>query len=84
MGVDTKIQFCMAERDPNGNATNGITRDVSPYTIMGGTTADYSYDDQNVKNVNRWNPNCYINIWLVGSIPGAVVWVCIFSFNSRK
>ena len=25
-GVDTKIQFCLAARDPEGNPTNGITR----------------------------------------------------------
>src|SRR5688500_10818885 len=35
-GVNTEIQFCLAQRDPNGNATNGITRNVSPYTSMGG------------------------------------------------
>ncbi len=70
-GVNTNIQFCMAERDPNNNATNGITRDVSPYTDMGGP--QYYSDDQNVKNINRWNPDCYINIWVVRSIPGSVV-----------
>lgn len=69
-GVNTQIQFCMAQRDPNNNATNGITRNVSAYTVMGG--ANYYSDDLNVKNINRWNPNCYINIWLVRSIPGAV------------
>ena len=69
-GVDTRIQFCLAQRDPNGNATTGITRDVSAYTVMGGP-GTYT-DDQNVKNVNRWNPTCYINIWLVRDIPGNV------------
>jgi gliding motility-associated-like protein len=69
-GVNTNIQFCMAQRDPGGNVTNGITRNVSTYTNMGGPY--YYSDDQNVKNINRWNPNCYINIWLVNSIPGSV------------
>lgn len=69
-GVNTQIQFCFAQRDPQGNATNGITRNLSPYTVMGG--ADFYTDDQNVKNLNRWNPSCYINIWLVRSIPGSV------------
>lgn len=69
-GVNTQIQFCLAQRDPNGNATTGITRDVSPYTAMNGP--DYYSDDQNIKNINRWNPSCYINIWLVRSIPGSV------------
>ncbi|MEP7277350.1 MAG: M43 family zinc metalloprotease [Bacteroidota bacterium] len=70
-GVTTQIQFCMAQRDPTNIATNGITRDQSPYTVMGGT--NYYSDDQNVKNINRWNPLCYINIWLVKSIPTSVV-----------
>ena len=70
-GVSTNIQFCMAERDPDNNPTTGITRDISPYTVMGGP--DYYSDDQNVKNIRRWNPDCYINIWVVKSIPGSVV-----------
>lgn len=70
-GVNTQIQFCMAQRDPANNSTNGITRDVSAYTIMGGS--NYYSDDQNVKDINRWNPLCYINIWLVKSIPTSVV-----------
>ena len=69
-GVNTNIQFCIAQRDPNGNPANGITRNVSTYTNMGGP--NYYSDDQNIKNINRWNPSCYINIWLVNDIPGAV------------
>lgn len=70
-GVNTQIQFCLAQRDPFNNPTNGITRNVSAYTNMGG--ASYYSDDLNVKNLNRWDPHCYINIWLVNSIPGSVV-----------
>ncbi|MBL7729155.1 MAG: PKD domain-containing protein, partial [Dinghuibacter sp.] len=62
-GVDCQIQFCLARRDPNGNATNGITRNVSTLTNMNMDTQDLS-----VKNLNRWNPLCYINIWLVNEI----------------
>ncbi len=69
-GASTGIQFCMAERDPGNNPTNGITRNVSPYTVMGGST--YYTDDQQVKNIVRWNPLCYINIYIVKSIPGSV------------
>ena len=57
-GVNTNIQFCLAERDPDNNPTNGITRDVSPYTVMS-TAADpmaFYGNDQNVKNVRRWKP----------------------------
>jgi gliding motility-associated-like protein len=69
-GVDTHIQFCMAQRDPDNNPTNGITRDVSVHTIM--DQIDPISDDQNVKNIRRWNPLCYINIWIVASISPAI------------
>jgi gliding motility-associated-like protein len=62
-GVDCQIQFCLAKRDPNGNATTGITRNISTLTNMNMDT-----DDIAVKNLNRWNPLCYINIWLVNEI----------------
>ena len=42
-GVNTEIQFCLAKRDPAGNATNGIDRVVSPLTVMNGWE-DYSVD----------------------------------------
>ncbi|MEM9919476.1 MAG: M43 family zinc metalloprotease, partial [Bacteroidota bacterium] len=68
-GVDTRIQFCMASRDPQGNSTNGITRTQSSLTNM----TDYTSQDLSVKNLSRWNPLEYINIWLVREIcrPGA-------------
>lgn len=62
-GVNTDIQFCLAQRDPNNLATNGITRDVSPLTNMTMET-----DDIILKNINRWQPTCYINIWLIKEI----------------
>ncbi|MBI1224247.1 MAG: T9SS type B sorting domain-containing protein [Bacteroidetes bacterium] len=61
-GVDTKIQFCLAKRDPNGNATTGINRVVSPLT-------NSTFDSEiQMKDLIRWNPLEYINIWLVRSI----------------
>ena len=62
-GVDTKIQFCLAKRDENGNPTTGITRDVSALTEM-----FIESDDVAVKDINRWDPTKYINIWLVKEI----------------
>jgi gliding motility-associated-like protein len=69
-GVNTQIQFCLAKRDPNGNATSGINRVVSPLTVMNGWE-DYSVDLA-VKDLSRWNPRCYINIWVVKDITGGV------------
>ncbi|MFK8101081.1 MAG: M43 family zinc metalloprotease [Saprospiraceae bacterium] len=62
-GVNTQIAFCLAKKDPNGGATTGITRDVTPLTEMNKDT-----DDLTVKNINRWDPTTYINIWLVKRI----------------
>lgn len=62
-GVTTDIAFCLAQRTPNNQATNGITRDVSPLTNMTLETEDLA-----LKNLNRWQPRCYINVWLVNEI----------------
>jgi hypothetical protein len=62
-GVNTDIQFCLAQRGPNNQPTNGITRDISPLTNMTMET-----DDIALKNINRWTPSCYINIWLLKEI----------------
>jgi len=58
-----QIQFCLAQRDPNGNATTGITRNSSPLTneIM-------EVDDIALKDINRWSPTCYLNIWVIKEI----------------
>ncbi|MDP2388459.1 MAG: M43 family zinc metalloprotease [Bacteroidota bacterium] len=58
-----QIQFCLAQRDPNGNATTGITRNTSPLT-----TETMEVDDIALKDINRWPPTCYLNIWIVKEI----------------
>ncbi|MBC7778270.1 MAG: PKD domain-containing protein, partial [Phycisphaerae bacterium] len=62
-GADCGIQLCLAQRTPDGQPTNGITRNQSPLTEMLMGTQDIL-----VKNLNRWQPKDYVNIWLVRSI----------------
>jgi hypothetical protein len=62
-GVNTDIQFCLAQQDENGNFTNGIDRVVSPLTNLTVET-----DDITLKNLSRWDPTRYLNIWIVNSI----------------
>ena len=62
-GVNTQIQFCLAKRDPDGNATTGINRVVSPLTEL-----NYTSQDLTMKDLIRWDPLRYINIWLVREI----------------
>ena len=58
------IQFCLASVDPQGNPTTGITRNYSSYSYLNAS------DDVLMKNVNRWDPTNYYNVWVVHSIYG--------------
>ncbi|HNL37841.1 MAG TPA: M43 family zinc metalloprotease, partial [Saprospiraceae bacterium] len=62
-GVNVPVRFCLATRAPDGSATTGINRVVSPLTVM--TLED---DDFAIKNLSRWDTKRYINIWIVRSI----------------
>ena len=68
--IETNIRFKLAQRDPQGNATTGITHNESIYTSMDmqNGTDGKPIDDQHVKNLNRWNPKDYINIWIVSDV----------------
>ena len=63
-GVDVQIQFCLASVDPWGNPTTGITRTVSSYTNLGSSPAA---TELNMKNLSRWEPHLYMNIWVVAN-----------------
>ncbi|WP_299678455.1 M43 family zinc metalloprotease [uncultured Tenacibaculum sp.] len=59
--ADTKIEFKLASIDPNGNATNGITRKFSNRTSWG-TTDDIKKTSKG--GVAPWNTSEYLNIWV--------------------
>jgi PKD repeat protein len=65
LAADCEINFCMAQRDPNGNATNGIDR--IDRNAKGWTAPPYtsSYIDATMKPATIWNPTQYLNIWVV-------------------
>jgi len=54
------IKFALATIDPNGNCTNGITRNVSLETTSG---------DDGAKIIS-WDRSKYLNVWVCGDIPG--------------
>ena len=62
-GANTGISFCLAQIDPLGGITNGITRTVS---VLGDMDADI--EDDRLKNLVDWDPKQYCNIWLVDTI----------------
>ena len=58
------IKFKLAQKDPMGNCTNGITRDVSLETYKGNNL----FGNTSTSDINRWPRNKYLNIWVVSSI----------------
>jgi hypothetical protein len=62
-GVHTNIQFCLAAQTPSGEYTDGITRTFSPLTNL-----EVESQDLVLKDLIRWDPNKYLNIWLVKEI----------------
>ena len=61
-GADTRIRFCLANRDPKGNKTNGIT-----YTKVNDAVITFD-TEMRIKNQVRWPTNQYMNIWVVRGI----------------
>lgn len=57
--ADMDITFALASLDPDGNATNGITRTESDFTDNAG---------ENVKSLVIWDPDMYLNVWVVDNI----------------
>ncbi|RTQ45624.1 PKD domain-containing protein [Hymenobacter gummosus] len=55
------FQFRLAQKDPNGNCTSGITRTYSTQTLVG---------DNSIKNVIRWDVSRYLNIWVAENANG--------------
>lgn len=62
IAADSEIEFKLAQKDPNGNCTNGIDRIYSTETNVG--------TDRNKCKINQWPRNKYLNIWVVKSISG--------------
>jgi hypothetical protein len=61
---DTKIEFCLAKKDPNGNATTGITRTTTNVSEWGDSNSHNIKSTANGGHDN-WNPNQYLNIYVV-------------------
>lgn len=71
-GVDMEIEFCLASRDPAGNATNGVNRidasGTSTYGTDGLVVTGAGNNEVAIKNLSRWSNNDYYNIWTVSEI----------------
>ncbi|MGQ9862972.1 MAG: CUB domain-containing protein [Bacteroidia bacterium] len=62
VAADCEIQFCLANRDPNGRPTTGITRTQTTKRV-------FPYQGDSVKSflkggVDPWPSDQYLNIWV--------------------
>lgn len=62
--ADVGITFRLAQRDPQGNCTNGITRTKNSATYLG---------NEQMTSVIQWPRNRYMNVWVGASAGGANV-----------
>ena len=56
---DANIEFRLAKIDPDGNCTQGVTRTFSSLT---------NGARNNVKSLIQWDPERYMNVWVVKTI----------------
>lgn len=61
IAADAEVEFRLAQLDPNGNCTSGITRTVSPLTGIG---------DHQVKSLIHWPPDKYLNVYICAEAAG--------------
>ena len=61
IAADCEINFCMAQQDPNGNATNGIRRQNTSVTSFS-TNDAMKFTSQG--GLDIWDRNKYLNIWV--------------------
>lgn len=60
--ADVNVEFRLAQKDPSGNCSKGITRTLSTLTNAG---------DQTMKELIQWPRNRYLNVWVAASADGA-------------
>jgi hypothetical protein len=62
------IQFCLAQRDPNGNPTTGIERRQTSVTSFNSDAVKFYSSG----GMDQWDPTRYFNIWVCNT--GGVCW----------
>lgn len=62
IAADAGIEFCLASFDPNGNATNGITRTSTNVTAFSDNGDDMKFTSTGGRNA--WPRDKYLNIWV--------------------
>lgn len=75
VGADTEIEFCLAQRDPSGNPTDGIIR--WNRNTYGWSGPSYTYNptgpiETTIKPATIWDPTQYLNMWTVDFSDGTL------------
>ena len=70
--ADAGIEFFLADTDPDGNPTTGITHTQGspPPSIFGGFGANDEVKSQSTGGVNAWPTDRYFNIWVCDIMGG--------------
>ncbi len=76
VGGDMKIEFFLAQKDPSGNPTKGITRTAINKVF------DITNDISEISQIIRWDENKYLNIW-VTSLSGTQLGYGVFPYDSN-
>jgi hypothetical protein len=74
--IDAEIEFCLAQQDPDGNSTTGITRTQTSVT---------AWDDNNSDDIkstafgghDNWDPTQYLNLY-VANLDGTTLGFATF------
>jgi len=66
-GLDSRVDFELATKDPSGASTTGIIWVRSPLTVFDRNQPGQDRG-QAVKNLSRWDTEKYCNIWIVKEI----------------
>jgi hypothetical protein len=64
--ADMQIEFCLAQVDPNGNTTTGITRKSS--TVSTWNTTQNRMKNSSTGGISPWDTTQYLNMWTVSAL----------------
>jgi len=74
VGADCEIEFCLAQRKPDGTGfpigQEGVERINSNTSGWGSGPFTTTYIDNNIKPATSWDPSRYMNIWIVNMSGG--------------
>lgn len=60
--ANVEFEFCLAQRDPQGNETNGIVRKSTNQNQFSDQTSNIFYDNEG--GSTAWDDTQYMNIWV--------------------